>query len=60
MAALGYRWQDLYPNLNTRTRYPMAETWDLKMYLLATRHLPPEIERNHPVSGSPLSSVFLS
>ncbi len=38
MAALGYRWQDLYPNLNTRTRYPMAETWDLKMYRLATRH----------------------
>ena len=23
----------LHPNLNTRTRYPMAETWDLRMIL---------------------------
>ena len=31
------------PNLRTLTRYPMAETWDLKMTS------PP----NHPVSGFP-------
>ena len=33
-------------NLETRTRYPTAETWDLKVFL------PPA---NHPVSGFPLS-----
>jgi len=35
---------NLRPNLNTRTRYPMAETRDLKMTSPA----------NHPVSGFPL------
>ena len=33
-------------NLETRTRYPTAEAWDLKVFL------PPA---NHPVSGFPLS-----
>ena len=36
---------DLYPNLDTRTRHPMAETRDLK-------EIPPA---NYPVSGFPLS-----
>ena len=49
------RWQnvfrpDLYPNLDTRTRHPMAETRDLK-------EIPPA---NHPVPGFPLSSVALA
>ncbi len=31
-------------NLNTRTRYPMAETWDLRMN---SRHLPPRAATRH-------------
>ena len=39
---------NLYPNLNTRTRYLMAETRDLKISTPA----------NHPVSGFPLSQCL--
>jgi hypothetical protein len=40
---LGFQSRDqyLYLYLITRTRYPMAETWDPRMHLSATRHLRP-------------------
>ena len=44
----GIRTRDQHLNLNTRTRYPMAETRDLGMCTAA----------NHPVSGPPLLFIL--
>jgi hypothetical protein len=44
----GIRLRDLYLNLDTWTRYPMAETRDLEMCTAA----------NHPVSGPPLLFIL--